>query len=213
MSHNAYIKAEIHSLDSLKDACKALGFEFMENKTNYAWYGRFMGDYPLPDGMTVDDLGKCLHAIKVPGASYEVGVIRDPMNKDAYRLIWDFWQSGNLESKLGIDAWKLVAEYEKAHIKRVAKLNGLSVMQRNMDGKTRLIVDMGNNKEIITDIIDGTAEIKVTTTGYEGMQCVEESKFLKESLGRVTAQTLLPIAYVEPQKTNEKVRAYKSICG
>lgn len=65
-------------------------------------------------------------------------------------------------------------------------------------------------KEIILDVMNGTAEVKIETKGYVGMKCVEESKFLKDALGVQTEQTLLPIAF---QKEKETKRIYKPICG
>jgi hypothetical protein len=142
MSHVSVIKAEIHSLKSLKKACDRLGLEFVENQKTYAWYGRHVGDYPIPEGMTVNDMGKCLHAIKIPGSDYEVGVIRDPIYKNSYKLIWDFWQSGGLEQKLGQDAWKLTQMYQVEHTKYTAKLQGKIVREKVMDDRIRLVVQM-----------------------------------------------------------------------
>ena len=69
-----------------------------------------MGDYPLPEGMAKEDLGKCDHAIEVPNANYEIGVIKNK-NKEGYSLYWDFWSGGKLIEHLGQNAWKLTQEY------------------------------------------------------------------------------------------------------
>ena len=66
------------------------------------------------------------------------------------------------------------------------------------------------NKEIIIDVMNETAEVKIETKGYVGMQCVEESQFLKDALGIETEQTLLPVAQLKNKKV---VRVYKPICG
>lgn len=142
MSHTAIIQAEIKSLRSLKAACKRLKLEFMEDQKTYKWFGRWVGDYPVPDGMTINDMGKCIHAIKVPGADYEIGVIRDPMNKKNYKLVWDFWHSGGLTNKLGDDAWKLTQAYEIEHAKYTAKLQGKIVKEKVMNDRIRLVVQM-----------------------------------------------------------------------
>ena len=39
MSHIAQIELEIKDLEVLKAACTRLGFEFLENKHTFAWYG------------------------------------------------------------------------------------------------------------------------------------------------------------------------------
>lgn len=100
MSHIANIQTEIKNLNALKKACETLGFTFKENQKTYKWYGRFMNDYPLPENVKPEDLGKCDHAINVPNAKYEVGVIK---NKDgnSYELRWDFWCNGGLNEKIG----------------------------------------------------------------------------------------------------------------
>ena len=141
MSHVAVIKTNIKSLKSMKAACKRLGLIFIENQTTYKWFNRHVGDYPIPDGMTVNDMGKCLHAIKVPGADYEVGIIKDPKNKKNYKLIWDFWDS-KLPKYLGKDAWKLTQAYEVEHAKYTAKLQGKIVKEKIMNDRIRLIVQM-----------------------------------------------------------------------
>ena len=141
MSHVATIKAEIKSLESLKTACERLGLTFIENQKTYTWYGHHVGDYPVPEGMQISDMGKCLHAIKVPGARYEVGVIKDPMNDKSYSLIWDFWDR-KLPEKLGKDAWKLTQAYNIEHAKYTAKLQGKKVREKVMDDRIRLVVCM-----------------------------------------------------------------------
>lgn len=142
MSHVATIQAEIKSLKSLVRACKRLGLNLIENQDTYAWFGKHVGDYPIPEGMTIEDMGKCIHAIKVPGANYEIGIIKDPFNKKNYKLIWDFWGSGGLEKKLGKDAWKLTQAYEIEHAKYTAKLQGKIVREKVMDDRIRLVIQM-----------------------------------------------------------------------
>ena len=101
MSHIAKIELEINSLEDLKAACISLGFVFQENQNSYTWYGRWVGDSPLPEGINIDDLGKCDHAIKIPECAYEIGVIKRGYK---YTLLWDSWHRGGLEQKIGKDA-------------------------------------------------------------------------------------------------------------
>lgn len=142
MSHVATIQAEIKSLESLKAACNRLGLTFMENQSTYKWFGRHVGDYPIPDGMTINDMGKCIHAINVPNADYEIGVIKDPMNERNYKLVWDFWNSGGLQRELGADAWKLTQAYTVEHTKYTAKLQGKIVREKRLDDRIQLVVEM-----------------------------------------------------------------------
>ena len=101
MSHVSQIEIEIKDITALQAACTRLGLIWKENQRSYKWYGRWVGDYPLPENVTVEDLGKCLHAIEVPGASYEVGVT---MVNGKLTLLWDFYRAGGLEQVIGINA-------------------------------------------------------------------------------------------------------------
>ena len=100
MSHVTTIEAnEKYDLPTLKQMCKNQGWEWMEGQKTYKWFGKHVGDYPLPEGFTVDDMGKCSHAIKVPGAKYEIGVVKK--GKD-WKVIYDFWDK-SLKEKLCAD--------------------------------------------------------------------------------------------------------------
>jgi hypothetical protein len=109
MSHISKIELKIKDLQSLKEACRELGFKFQENQKSYKWYGRWVGDSPLPEGITEDQLGICDHAIKVPGALYEVGIVS---KGESYILLYDDWIKGGLKKKLGVNAGLLKQAYE-----------------------------------------------------------------------------------------------------
>lgn len=127
ISHVAKISLEIQSLDALKAACKRLGLEWKENQKTYAWYGRHVGDYPIPEGFTTQDMGKCDHAIRVPGASYEVGVVK---KQGKYALLWDFYHAGGLQRVLGKDGGKLKQAYAVSQTILTAKKNGYQVKEK-----------------------------------------------------------------------------------
>ena len=135
MSHIARIELEIKSLEDLKAACNELGLKFCENEKSYMWFGRWVGDAPLPEGVNVEDLGKCDHMIHVPGAQYQIGVIK---HDDKYRLLWDSWQSGGLEKILGFNAGLLKQAYAVATIKRESRLKGLKVHQQQKEKSIRI---------------------------------------------------------------------------
>lgn len=141
MSHVTILDLEINNLDALKAACQRLGLEWMENQHTYKWYGQFMGDYPLPQGFSKNDLGKCTHAIRVPGASYEIGVV---IRQGKTTLMWDFWQSGGLEKILDKGGAKLA----QAYAIEAAKLDALSQGQNcyetvNEEGDIELTIEVG----------------------------------------------------------------------
>jgi hypothetical protein len=137
LSHVSRIELEIHSLEDLKAACKRLGFQFVENQTEYKWYGRFVGDYPLPEGIQKEDLGKCTHAIRVPECQYEIGVVK---KNNHFILLWDSWRRGGLEQRLGKKAGVLKQAYASERIRREAKLKGYRVQEKKTNKGIRLVL-------------------------------------------------------------------------
>ena len=111
MSHVTTVDIEIKDLEALKEACEKIGLVLNRDQKNYKWFGRHVGDYPLPEGFSKEDLGKCDHAISIPNNSmaYEIGVIKQDHK---YTLLWDFWNHGyGMESHVGENCKKLVAAY------------------------------------------------------------------------------------------------------
>ena len=140
MSHIAKIEMEINDLDALKKACKSLGFQFMENQKTYIWYGRWVGDTPLPQGVNIEDIGKCTHAIKVPEAVYEVGVVQ---KGSKYHLMWDFWRGGGLEKHIGKDACKLKQAYTLERIRKAARVKGYLTHETRINNGVRVAMTLG----------------------------------------------------------------------
>jgi hypothetical protein len=146
MSHVATISLEVKDLDALGEACKQLGLELVHGQQTYRWFGKHVGDYPVPAGFTVEDLGKCEHAVRIPlgqqGAdqAYEIGVVRRRDGKPGYTLLWDFWAGGyGLQAKVGDNCKHLVREYGLAVAARKALAKGFQVQRQvNAQGQPRL---------------------------------------------------------------------------
>lgn len=135
MSHVTTIKTEISDLEALKSACKELNVEFVEYKNTYCWYGTHIGDYPIPEGLTKELLGKCDHVIKVPGVKYEVGIVRQPNGK--FTLAYDFWGPGQgLLKKFGDNCGKLMQLYAVHKATKEARKRGHSVKRKNQANGT-----------------------------------------------------------------------------
>ena len=144
MSHITAIETKVKDLASLKAACARLGFEFVEGKTAYEWYGRYVGDSQVPDGMTIEDYGKCDHAIRCPGAKYEVGVVK--VGRE-YQLRFDSYHVGGLMEHLGNEkAGRLVQAYAIEKAKREATRLGRRIVgeQTLEDGSIRLQLQGGS---------------------------------------------------------------------
>ena len=143
MSHVTTIDAtDKYDIPSLKQMCKNEGWEFIENKTTFAWFGRHVGDYPLPAGFTVDDMGKCSHAIRIPGCTYEVGVVR---KGEEWKLLYDFWGTGGLKQRLGENAGLLKQSYSMAKTQTTCKKYHRSWKEqpvKNRKGWKKIVVNM-----------------------------------------------------------------------
>jgi hypothetical protein len=126
VSHISKIELVIKDLEALKTACKRMGFEFREGQTTYQWYGRWVGDSPMPEGVTEEELGKCNHAIHVPGAKFEIGIVR---KGNAYILLYDSWIKGGLTKHIGKDAGKLKQIYAVEKIRLEARKKGMKVLE------------------------------------------------------------------------------------
>jgi len=144
MSHSEVIDLEVEDLKTLANTAKRLGGKLMLNQKTYEWYGKYMGDYPLPAGMTANDLGKCEHAIKFPGINYEVGIINSRNQKGAYELLWDFWDKP-LKAKMGGNKGiAFIQNYTMEKTKQAAMEKGSlcreSVIKTKLGQKHRMVI-------------------------------------------------------------------------
>jgi hypothetical protein len=138
VSHVATVDIEIRDLGALEETCRRLGMKLALGQTTYKWWGRHMGDYPLPAGFAVEDLGKCDHAIQVPDAAYEVGVVRRRDGRPGFQLIWDFVDS-RLRAAVGEGCSILKREYAAVVATRQAQRSGFRVQEhRRADGSIQL---------------------------------------------------------------------------
>ena len=129
MSHIAELKLAVRNLGCLGTAGAARGLVLVKKPT-YRWYETWVGDYPLPEGIKREDLGKCDYALSIPGNSqaYEVGVKLMP--DGTYKLLWDFWKGGyGLEQAIGKDGCKLISEYEAAVYREQAVSQGYEISE------------------------------------------------------------------------------------
>lgn len=135
MSHISKIELKIKSLEDLKAACKHLGLEFREHEKTYRWFGKWVGDVPIPEGIKEEDLGKCDHMIHVPGAQYQIGVVK---KEKEFLLLWDSWKAGGLEKVLGKDAGRLKQAYAVERIRRKSRKIGLRIREQKTQKGIRL---------------------------------------------------------------------------
>ncbi len=65
-------------------------------------------------------------------------------------------------------------------------------------------------KEIIIEITS-EGQVHITTKGYSGKACIEESQFLKDLLGTETARHLTPAYY--SNTACQTVKKHLPLCG
>jgi hypothetical protein len=115
MSHTVEIKdLLIRDLPALSRAAQRLGLELVPNQTTYRWYGRSVGDHPLPEGFTKEEMGQCEHAIRIPNNphAYEIGIVTRRDGQPGYALHWDFWNGGyGLAERIGEEGERLRQAY------------------------------------------------------------------------------------------------------
>ncbi len=144
MSHLSEISGvQVRDLECLQAAAERLGMELRRDQRSYKWYGRSVGDYPLPEGMTEADLGKCDHALSLTGkpGAYEVGLVKRP--DGTVRLLWDWWDGGKgLMNAIGENGGRLLQEYSAAVAEKQARRNGQRVTRTVLaDGRLMLSLE------------------------------------------------------------------------
>lgn len=132
MSHVVATKIVVHDLDALDAACKELGLTLVRGQKTWSWWGTWANDYSSTDaayrrGIDTSQYGKGDHAIKVPGTTWEIGVIKNTGKEGGYRLAFDFYgSSGQVITQAvgGNDANKLMQLYGKHKVLLEAKKKG-----------------------------------------------------------------------------------------
>jgi len=123
MSHLAKIELEVTDLDSLSKACRQIGLNLVRGKTTFKW---FNGD------------GECQHAIEIPGARYEIGLV---YKEDKYELQTDFFDRG-IEAAIGKNGGLLKQKYAVERTRSEALKKGYRVIEKQTDNGIRLHVRM-----------------------------------------------------------------------
>ena len=111
MSHISKIELEVTDLESLDRACRHIGLTLNRNQLTFKWY---------------DGNGQCDHAIIIPGASYEIGLIK---KDDKYELQTDFWDD-KISEVIGENGGLLKQRYAVEQTRTQAIRNGYRVIER-----------------------------------------------------------------------------------
>jgi hypothetical protein len=124
MSHISKIELEVKDLGALARACIRLGLKLVKGQKTFKWYGQ--------------EDGKCDHAIKVPGATYEIGVIK---TGNALELQCDYFENA-IGQAIGQTGGLLKQAYAVERTKSEARRKGYIVIEKTTDSGIRLHVRM-----------------------------------------------------------------------
>lgn len=149
MSHVAQQKVKVKSLDDLEAAVKRLGGTLHRGQKTIRWYSSgFVDDsstwkdffseqeaariarLPKQERIAIinAEMSRADHVVSFPGASYDVGVMKD--GDGSYRLRWDQWSGGGgLHKFIGSDGGKLGQMYAVEAAKRAARRKGFMVKE------------------------------------------------------------------------------------
>ena len=149
MSHVKRLKAKIRFLECLAKAAERCGLVLVIGQVEYKWFGKFMGDSPLPAGYTKEELGHCTHAIRNPnvnGSTYEIGVVptKDP-GEEGWELLFDEWRPQDIldERTAGPGCERLLQFYAVEVTKAQAEACGYTwEEQPTPDGNILVLVEV-----------------------------------------------------------------------
>lgn len=123
------IECVITDLETLRKDCTRLGLTFHENKKSFTWY--------------YSESEKCDHCISIPGAKYQIGVVKDGAGN--FQMKADFWEFGGLRETVGQFGEKLIQAYGAEKTILEARKAGYTAIENTMD--------------------DGTIRIKIAVNG------------------------------------------------
>ena len=121
MSHISKIELEVKDIAILGQACTRLGLELLKNKKSFRWYGKE---------------GSCDHAITVPGANYDIGVVK---SNDLHELNCDYFDR-NIEKAIGSQGGLLKQAYAVIKTRVEARRKGYSVLEQRTENSIKLHV-------------------------------------------------------------------------
>ena len=124
MSHISKIELEVRDLGMLSQACARLGLELVRNQKSYKWWGR--------------EDGQCDHAVRVPGAMYEIGVVKV---NGCFELQCDYFDQ-NIGQAIGQNGGLLKQAYAAEKTRIEARRKGYTVIEKQTESGIRLHVRM-----------------------------------------------------------------------
>lgn len=182
----------LRDLPALQSACRRRDWEFRAGQRHYRWFGRQLGDRPLPAGLKATELWHCTHAIAISGCLYEIGLLR---RRGYFQPIWDDGPEGGLDGALGINGglfWQVYLS-EAARWAAFRHNHGFS---RHTDyaGTLRLRIAAGSH----------IAHVRVSREGETTLWIFDGAnrtlfRYLADALGRVQSEALALLDPADPE--------------
>lgn len=124
MSHLVKIELEINDVNVLQKSCDRLGLSFMKNQNTFQWWGQ---------------AAKCDHAIKIPEAKYEIGVLKK--QQGGYELQCDYFDRA-VGKAIGQNGGLLKQAYTIEKAKQEAIRKGYSIREHKTQQGIQLRIEV-----------------------------------------------------------------------
>lgn len=127
MSHIVSVQVVVQDLAAVEAACRELGLTFMRGQTTQKYYG---------------GTSTCVHAIKVPGTDWEIGLLNSKTGK-GFELAYDNYGSRGqaIATRLGNGLEKLKQAYGVCKASIEAKARGWMVSKQTLgNGSVKLVL-------------------------------------------------------------------------
>jgi hypothetical protein len=157
MSHVATIEIEVKDLDALQQACDRLGLELVRGQSTYrCWYTTTKAEFRdevmkqrrwtveslVPAGFAASDIGRCEHAIRLPGDddASEIGIVRRRDGRPGFALLIEDMPDA-MHDIVGARWANLRREYANVVARKQALAQGFAVNEvRQADGSIHLML-------------------------------------------------------------------------
>lgn len=198
MSHIAVAKG-IADLEALTEAAAQLGLKAKAG-SEWKWYGRSVGDYPIPAGFKAEELGKCGVMVLYDPTNtnaYEIGVVQ-ARNPDGsaiageYALMYDYWSGGKgMNLRVGepartakgeeVIAPLLLQAYHVAADRRAAAESGHVITtsaraQKNGTIELCYFTDAADASKYVEASYGKDGVATYSPQGYKGPECLAATK-------------------------------------
>jgi hypothetical protein len=144
MSHVSSVDCVVTNLEDLEAVATKLGLELRRGQTEWAWFGRDMGDSTLAEGFDRKQFGKGQHALRLldhKKGDYEIGLVPRRDGQFGWELLYDAWgtHGKKLEQAAGKGLVNLKNELAAEAATRVMARRGFRVTRTvRPDGKIEL---------------------------------------------------------------------------